>query len=208
MNKDDIVRAIVTMSSTGGKGFLVPGNLILTAAHCLGNCTNEGEIILGDHFIEKVITNKGDELKVKPLFIELVSDIAVLGVLDAQDCGDEDEKYEAFCERTKPIPICARRFTPQDKFPVHIYTHKNTWITGFAEQYYNPQFLLILANEQIERGTSGSPIVNDVGEIVGVVSNFNEAAEVNGQCNGKAPNPYGAVPSWIIEQMMAERTND
>jgi hypothetical protein len=76
----DIAKATVTtLRRGGGQGVLVNGNLIITAAHCL-DWSCDGELVLRKHSVE-VRTRQG-ELKVTPIAIEPVKDIAVLGSLD------------------------------------------------------------------------------------------------------------------------------
>ena len=83
----DVAKATVTLLGKGGQGVLVSGNLIITAAHCIAfRC--EGEMVLGDYFIEEIKTCER-ELKVALLAVEPVSDLAVLGSLDTQAFAKE-----------------------------------------------------------------------------------------------------------------------
>ena len=83
----DVANATVTLLGRGGQGVLVSGNLIITAAHCIDfKC--EGQMVLGDYFIEEIKTTQG-KLKVAPLAVEPVSDVAVLGSLDDQEFSEE-----------------------------------------------------------------------------------------------------------------------
>ena len=197
----DVAKATVTLLRKGGQGVLVSGNHILTAAHCIDfNC--EGWMALGDDSIEKIKTCKG-ELKVAPLAVEPVSDLAVLGSLDDQVFTKEAEDFEKFCEDTKPVPLCRREdFVLFQKFQVHIYTHKGTWVTGSAMQCReDAQALSVEADQQIEGGTSGGPIINDSGELVGIVSHFSLATEGQHQCWGLTPRPHLALPVWVCRQI-------
>ena len=57
--------------------------------------------------------------------------------------------------------------------------------------------------EKIEGGTSGSPIVNDKGELVGIVSS---SPEGNLQkYSGLAPLPRVALPVWIYKIIQQSR---
>jgi len=86
----------------GGQGVLVGGNLILTAAHCV-TYTLTGAMVLGEYFVEKIKTKDGAELEVCPWAVEPMSDIAVLGALDEQECSDKGKAFEVFCDQTKPV---------------------------------------------------------------------------------------------------------
>ena len=88
--QSSIARACVTVvkhDGGRGRGVLVPGNIILTAAHCVAY-TTEGALGLGDVCIVEVETRQGP-LHTQLLAVEPVGDIAVLGALDGQDSVDE-----------------------------------------------------------------------------------------------------------------------
>jgi hypothetical protein len=82
-----------------------------------------GQIVLGDFYIENTRTVKG-KLKAAPLAVEPVSDIAVLRSLDSQKFIDDAERFEQFYECTKPLPICTKEFPLFKRFPVYIYNTK------------------------------------------------------------------------------------
>ena len=90
-----LANATVTLLKKGGRGVLVPGNLILTTAHCV-EFTREGDVVLGDYFIEEIETLHG-KLKVGPLAVEPVQDIAVLVALDDQVFYKEVDMFNEFC---------------------------------------------------------------------------------------------------------------
>ena len=198
---DDVAKATVTLLGKGGQGVLVSSNLILTAAHCI-NFSFKGGMVLGDHrFFEKIKTGEG-ELIVAPLAVEPVSDLACLGSLDEQIAAKEAEDFEKFCEQTSPVPLCRRNYEIRKDFRVHIYTHKGTWVTGSAMQSCeDAKALYVEADEQIEGGTSGGPIINDSGELVGIVSHFSLATEGQHQCWGLTPRPHLALPVWVCRRI-------
>ena len=202
--KTNVANATVTLLRKGGQGILVSGNLIITAAHCIV-FSLEGEMGLGEYFIEEIRTSQG-ELKVAPLVVELVSDLAVLGSLDNQEFAKEAEDFEKFCENTKAIPLCRSDFELFRKFRVHIYTHKGTWMTGSAMLCSkDAEKLSTEADEQIEPGTSGSPIINDSGKLVGIVSNTTMDAD---KSVGAAPRPHLALPVWVCRQIFGSTFRD
>ena len=197
---EHVESATVTLLKKGGQGILVPGNLIITAAHCI-DFSCEGEMAMGEYFIEEIQTIKG-KLKVTPLAVEPVSDIAVLGALDAQEAPKELRDFEMFCEQTKAIPICQREFQLFKKMNVHVYTHNKTWIKGSAMQCQKEAELISVEfGEQVEPGTSGSPIINSSGELVGIVSNTTILNREGEKSIGMSPRPHRAVPVWIINRI-------
>jgi hypothetical protein len=194
--KAAIAKATVTITKKGGMGVLVEGSLILTAAHCVEfDC--EGRMGLGDYYLETVKT-ANSEFRLSPLAVEPVIDIAALGVIHDQELPKDDDKFQEFCEKTKPVRVCRTGGYPLFKsFPVHIYTPKGTWVTGRAEQWNEKvASLFVHANGRIEGGTSGGPIVNDLGELVAISSNFGgvEGAE---EQDGTAGRPLLALPLWV-----------
>ncbi len=201
----DVAKATVTLLRKGGQGVLVSSNLILTAAHCI-NYECEGGMVLGDYFIEKIKTGER-ELKVSPLAVEPVSDIAVLGSLDKQEFSKEADDFEKFCEDTKPVPLCRREdYVLFQKFQVHIYTHKGTWVTGSATLCReDDKTLWVETDEQIEGGTSGGPIINDSGDLVGIASNFSLAAEAQWKSDGSVPRLHLALPVWVCRRIFGRK---
>jgi hypothetical protein len=71
---------VVSIRKNIGQGILIPGGLVLTAAHCVSFST-DGAMVLGDRFVEEIGTSNGP-LKLNPMAVEPVSDIAVLVALD------------------------------------------------------------------------------------------------------------------------------
>jgi len=190
---------VTTLRKGGGQGVLVNGNFIITAAHCLDwNC--DGGLILGEHSVEEIRAG-GNQIKVTPVAIEPVNDIAVLGSLDSQEFSESADAFEEFCEVTKPVPLCQRDFELFQSFSVHIYTHKGIWVNGDVKQMKKEtNALYIEADEQIEGGTSGGPIINDSGELIGIASNFS-FNESEGKASGTIPRLHRTLPSWICQQI-------
>lgn len=187
-----IEMATITIPQKGGQGILVKNQMILTAAHCV-DYSLSGGMVLGDYYIEEIKTQSGN-LKVTPLCIEPLSDIAVLGALDNQEFFSEVEQFDEFCRNTQPIRICRTKLEVAKKYKIFIFSHEKKWITGYAQLVAPESYtFMIEPDEQIKGGTSGSAIVNEKGEIVGIVSNCSESDEPV----GGAPRPHLTLPVWI-----------
>jgi hypothetical protein len=205
VTRAEIEKAIVTVTKKGGQGVLVSGNLIVTAAHCV-DFSCEGEMVLGEWYIEEIETTLG-RLKVCPLAIGPVSDIAVLGALDGQEFPDEQEKFEQFCWLVKPVSICTKDPELQenmlyDEFPVYVHTHKRVWIEAKARLWgLQRNMVWIDTDQQIEGGTSGGPVVNAAGELVGVISNASTITEALPKSTGRIPRPHLTLPVWVWQQI-------
>jgi hypothetical protein len=111
-----------------------------------------------------------------------LSDIAILESLEPQTHYDESATYDEFCECTPLIKL--QRIVPKrfDPFPVWLRTHYKTWVAGIASYRGGDATFCYETDNEILKGTSGGPIVNSLGELVGVVS-----FGTNASSNGKSP---------------------
>ena len=78
---------------------VVPGRMIATAAQVV-SWDAKGGVVLGHYYIEAVEADHRT-LKVRPLAVERVADVAVLGALDGQVSAEHaaaSDAFEAFCE--------------------------------------------------------------------------------------------------------------
>jgi S1-C subfamily serine protease len=187
--------AIVKISKSGGRGVLV-GEIVLTAAHCV-EYSFEGEMVLSEYFVEDIKTPSGERLKVRPLAIEPVADVAVLGALDDQEFSTEAKAFDDFCARTNPIPLARSCPTLRQPFPIKIFNANGEWVNGTGElaEEFAP-YIFTEAGTEIRDGASGGPILNQEGELIGIVSHFSEGESSLGR------NPFllKALPRWILEK--------
>jgi hypothetical protein len=203
MTREQIVMNATVRTKTGGQGVLIPGHMVTTAAHCI-KWNGDGAMALGDYFIENITTKSGLQLRVTPLAIDPVSDIAVLGALDYQEFGSDVDAYEQWCEDTQPVPLMMTPPAPR-KFPhgfnslaVRILSHRGVWISGkLTNTSMDLQPRMAFEGEKIEGGTSGGPIINSAGELVAIVSTSGERDGEQG-CSGPQPIPCLALPHWVL----------
>ena len=193
---------IVKLPGLGGHGVLV-GEYIITAAHCL-NYRNDGSMAMGDYYIEQVIIRRGP-IKARPLVVEPVSDIAVLGCLDEQEFSDDAEAFEEFCNTTTPARLA--RIEPGIRKPirVRIHGHDGRWIPGTATRFTeNVSSICVDAESEVKGGASGGPIINPAGELVAIVSNFSIPPDKRMKATGAAPCPLLALPVWMRRRLLHE----
>jgi hypothetical protein len=163
-------------------------------------------MVLGDYFIEDLLTVQGTTIKAEPIFVEPVTDICLLGALDDQEFPDEVDAYKTWCEQTTPIAFCQRDFPFNTPVPVQVYTHLGEWINGTVQQmHYEAMSLACCMGTQIIGGTSGSPIITADGLIVGVVSHFTQTGH---DCRGLTPRPHLTLPVWALRQSEAHENTD
>ncbi len=190
---------IRTKKGGNGQSVLIEGSLIITAAHCLDwNCT--GMMTLGERYLERIATGHGD-LIANTLAVEPVTDCAVLGCPDNQTFYAEAQAFDDFCERITPLTLHRRPLIPFKPFPVWIRTHLRTWVSGTAT-YYGGDCGTFAYQTDIEilSGTSGGPIVNHAGELVGVVSNGTNSSDGRGKYDSAAPLLSLALPAWVLQR--------
>jgi hypothetical protein len=129
---------------------------------------------------------------------------AILGSVDAQrgaDAEEQAERFERFCEKTTPLKLCDADFPLFEPFPVYVFTHEGIWVSGVSKQTrLNSTALHVEFNRPIPGGTSGSPVVNDEGEVLGVISWVSEP-NPNALCAASVPRPMLTLPVWTVQQI-------
>jgi S1-C subfamily serine protease len=166
---DRVAAATVRLPGLGGQGVAVPGQMIVTAAHCV-RWSGTGGMALGDFFVEAI--ESGDRKVVAQVYAaEPVADIAVLGALDDQSAPDEAEAFEAWYASVPSVSLCTTDFPLREPFPAWIRAHTGRWIEARAEQLVvQAASLFLRTREGIEGGTSGGPVVTEDGLLLGVIS--------------------------------------
>ena len=216
--------ATVRLPKTGGRGVLVPGGFVVTAAHCI-EWDGHGRMALGDTFPTKIVTAGGQDLVLEVYAAEPVSDVALLGPVDPQRRPADADAFDAWQERTVSARVrgwialteaerrrvlakeradfqAHRRSRPfRRSIHVHLLTLKHKWISGTASHHglnLPPGTAHIATEQPIEGGMSGGPIVDGQGRLVGVVS--------NGTHDGTMPILGQALPAWAWSQIAGRRS--
>ncbi len=195
-----VAGATVRLPRLGGQGVLVPGRFIVTAAHCIG-WSAEGGMALGDDYVEEIVTADGRRLNVQVVGLEPVKDLAVLGIVDDQTSPYLDA-FEAFCDATVPVQLATDEFELFRPYGAHVFTHNKGVVTVSAKQCApGAAVLAFTANESIDGGTSGGPVVMSNGRLLGVISSTYFAPGDTG-CVGAIPRVHLAAPLWLVRQMI------
>ena len=118
----ELARAVVRVGD--GRGFVVEaadsGRLVITGSHCLPNlppCASAA--YFDERTYPDLIGKLGEEPTVwaECLFVDPVSDIAVLGSPDTQDLRRHADAYKALVDGTLPLQIGSLKLRPQTVGP-------------------------------------------------------------------------------------------
>ncbi|MBT7924460.1 MAG: trypsin-like peptidase domain-containing protein [Opitutae bacterium] len=188
-----------------GQGVYLGEEMILTAAHCLKSLNIwKPTIAPGEKYIESLKTHDGKKLEMMVRSADVVKDVAVLIPWEEAD----DDAFGDFCDNTEPLPLCSDDFLKEyagantddggfREFRIHVFTHEDEFTTGKAS-ICSPCSDNISSKVPIKGGTSGGPIVNDNGELVGIVSQGKEDGYGLGS---PQPIPSLTLPVWAMKRL-------
>jgi hypothetical protein len=190
-NRKRVELATVQLVEQGGRGVLVPGELILTATHCIP-WRGTGMMALGEVYQTEIETSRGAKFRLGAYACDPVADIAALGELDDQECPDDADRFEEWRGSVEPVPLNYRPIEPGQVEPVFIYTHKGEWIEGTVTRYGFdiPYSSVAMSVGSIPSGTSGSPVVTSDGLLLGIVSQ-----------DERMPVCAMALPRWALDRI-------
>ncbi|MFL5287947.1 MAG: serine protease [Rhodopila sp.] len=203
--------AIVTVG--GGRGFIVEGKddirFIITAGHCLPQLPDSFPAAGTDERTYHRLIGRLDAeptISAECIFVDPVSDVAVLAAPDSQEFSTEAEEYETLVTTCQePLQVGGFLFDQQRrKFSPALPAASNTaWLMSLKGKWFSCNISsrgrglwITDATDAIRGGMSGSPIMA-AGGAIGVVS----VAEGKGLEGG--PNPELAVnlPVWIARTL-------
>jgi hypothetical protein len=200
----------------GGRGFIVehrvklpPGRhhlrkfvthrLVVTAAHCLPKLPPATSAAFTYEKTYKGLLGKlgarKSDVSTECLFADPVADIAVLGCPDNQALFDEANAYDELVEGAPALRIGNAR-------------SGRGWLLALSGKRWLQTTLSIfngtfLETGPTEPGMSGSPILNDAGKAVGVVSIGGETTTEGIRENHRAgPQPILSrnLPAWMLSE--------
>ena len=185
----------------GGRGFVTEcqqgrfvRSIVITAAHCLPWLPPpHGSAYLEERTYKALLAPLGKPPTVwaECLFVDPVADIAVLGQPDNQELSDEADAYDELVEGLWPMMIAA---APENG-TARVLSLKGRWRRCTIRHIGGP---LWLSDTRIEGGMSGSPIIDDGGNAIGLVCL--SSGGVKRVHTGGGPNPRLAecLPAWVL----------
>ena len=204
MTDEEILRTIVKLTKRNGLGALLAGEMVITAAHCIG-WSLEGGMALGDTYLEEIETASGARFFTSPIFIDPIADIAVLGPVDDQEpsLGSHFKKFCDFSYSVSGLELSTVKPELFTKIPLRVRTHTGEWNPGYG-QFCQPsrRSLFCETTQQIIGGTSGSPFLDSTGAVLAVVSHSNEMRDEDEFCQATAGFAARCLPLWVVERAM------
>jgi Trypsin-like peptidase domain len=194
--------AVITVGA--GRGFLIEHEnrrLVITAAHCLPRVPEPHPArYTEESTFAQLLGPLGEPPTVwaECVFLEVMADLAVLGAPDTQVLWDEYDAYVAFTEDRPVLPLgdipqSPLGYHPLATHPIHVLTLDGQWVRGQGNHLGGP---IMLDGVPIESGMSGSPILNDRGHAIGLVS--------TGPIN---PRLARDLPAWLAPQPRRQRAS-
>ena len=208
----------------GGRGFVVAGvdvhgmaeqRFIISAAHCLPRlpaphlARDEAERTLANLIGPLGSTSRKQRpIWASLLFVDPMSDIVVLEAPDGQELFEENDQYEKFTDAIDPLPIGDMplpamprvvrgsndilELLPWPSTSAFALSLKRGWQPCTAQ--FTGQFLILDGPDAIESGMSGSPIINDAGAAIGLISTGGTEFNLN-------PSVVRCLPRWLAARL-------
>ena len=188
-----------------GRGFVVEHrgeHLVVTASHCLPWLPSGFGIAYSEeHVYRNMLGPLGSVPTVacECLFINPIADVAVVGVPDTQTYSDEAEGYRALLQHATPFRI----IEAPEKARGFLLSLEGEWFgcqVQWMEGIDGPLWVSKPARP-IEDGMSGSPIVSETGNAIGILatsmmqSEKDAATDESGASN---PRLIRDLPLWLL----------
>jgi hypothetical protein len=182
-----------------GRGFIVERErrprLVITAAHCLPHLPPAHRASLAEErTYPNLLAPLGDQPSVyaECLFVDPIADIAVLRGPDYQQLADEADAYDALVDNAQPLQLGA----PKEVCFAWLLTLAGQWERCSVTAEGSRRWLKIYdAQGGTACGTSGSPIVDERGRAIGIVTIGSECGE---------PSLAQNLPTWLFNELKAD----
>ena len=194
------LKSVVRVGS--GRGFVIEGRwdrLVITAAHCLPSfppCISFAGASERTYF--DLLAPLGGEPSVAAecLFVDPIGDIAVLGTPDSNELSAQYEAYDSMLSELDAVEIGSMQ---REIDRAWLLSLDNQWFRCAVKRRPGEALWIENATKGIRAGMSGSPIMTESGEAIGVVVTSSSTGDQEIDTKG-GPNPYltGNLPGWIF----------
>jgi hypothetical protein len=120
------------------------------------------------------------------LFVDPISDIAVLGPPDDQELSDQWEQYDNLVEPLEPISVA----DAPEETPAWLLSLDKRWCRCIVRHVGGPLWFSD-AVDGIHGGMSGSPVLLDDGSAIGLVTT----------AGGPNPRLVHNLPGWCLQAL-------
>jgi hypothetical protein len=216
MNKALEIAKSAVVQVGGGRGFIVSAGesrYVVTAAHCLPFerlATPHLANSVSQLTFPKIMGALGAKKRTiwgELCAVNLCDDFAVFSEPDDQELSDQCELYRAFTGQAMTVgqsPPPPRREWSLDNPPLPgIENETPAWVLSLDGKWHRcmvqntGRFLLATqGGGLIKSGMSGSPIVNDDGAAIGVVS----TSDASGR-ESTNPSLMDCLPQWLLRKL-------
>ena len=176
-----------------GTGFRVD-DFIITAAHCLPRYPTFDNPAFVPVWGHKKGPVRGVKVMGMSIFADADSDLAILSCHD-----DHWEEYDNLLSQLTPLQLAQKPMRTNVPVCAHVYGSKDKWINGNAVVHgiatSNVEF-----SKDIPSGTSGGPLINRYGQVIGVASHgpTRIKSKYDTMTFAFLPN---ALPVWVLKRL-------
>jgi hypothetical protein len=198
-----VERWTVSVGDNAGRGVMVVGHYVLTAAHIVDHDV-EFAMIMGDQVTNTVTARDGTEFQMAPVFAETIADVAVLAEADDTRAADQLAAWCDQMERDGQPPALSRiPFPLREPVRVHVLDHGGNWTAATATRDADVPSGAVTVSfaGKIEAASCGGPIVDDDGRIVGLIGWTGTDDEDFEKSVGVLPVLRLALPAWLQREL-------
>jgi len=215
--ENEASRAVVRCGD--GCGFLIGAGTeryVVTTAHCLPYLPKPfvDESRIYRNFVD--LMGKGPELAAECVFVDPVSDIAVLAAPDIFKWTYEAQTYTWLVGDSQGLPV-AKDSEDSDDMQVGWLVQNGSWfscrycpgdavslpdglcVSGPVDWFFG--HYVCEFSRPIVGGMSGSPILNDRGAVIGILTNSNSAPDNKHTEGVLVPRLTYYLPGWILSEL-------
>jgi hypothetical protein len=149
---------------------------------------------------ERILGTLGEEPTVwaECLFVDPISDIAVLGEPDGQELYDESNRYRAFVDGLPPLSISD---IPEED-SARLLSLENQWFSCTV-RHNGRAFWISDTEAEIVGGMSGSPIIDGYSRAIGVLCTSSIGSDASAVFHGPNPRLAANLPGWLLNETLS-----